>query len=242
MDLTKLMNKNSQQVKPEPEQPEFSKEEYAAMKKAEREQLWERIDTLTADVLKDAESLHGFLDFAAQCSPERIENLLLFHADAPEATWMKTFDEWKEAERGVRSGAVGYTALIGQDYTREDGTVASGYYVGKKFDVSQTRGRQPDKAPVYAADELVTAFFENSPVRIIVSEELPDGVQAQYVAKNRAIFVPFPVSWTVKMKKKQKETQDILSYHSQAAGCSDKARAKASGGRQPIEECGRTGL
>ena len=43
--------------------------------------------------------------------------------------------------------------------------------------------------PVYAADELVTAFFENSPVRIIVSEELPDGVQAQYVAKNRAIFV-----------------------------------------------------
>ena len=54
--------------------------------------------------------------------------------------------------------------------------------------------------------------------------------------------VPFPGSWTVKMKKKQKETQDILSYHSQAAGCSDKARAKASGGRQPIEECGRTGL
>jgi hypothetical protein len=56
------------------------------------------------------------------------------------------------------------------------------------------------------------------------------------------LSVPFPVSWTVKMKKKQKETQDILSYHSQAAGCSDKARAKASGGRQPIEECGRTGL
>ena len=57
-----------------------------------------------------------------------------------------------------------------------------------------------------------------------------------------ALDVPFPVSWTVKMKKKQKETQDILSYHTQAAGCSDKARAKASGGRQPIEECGRTGL
>ena len=57
-----------------------------------------------------------------------------------------------------------------------------------------------------------------------------------------AATVPFPVSWTVKMKKKQKETQDILSYHTQAAGCSDKARAKASGGRQPIEECGRTGL
>ena len=61
-------------------------------------------------------------------------------------------------------------------------------------------------------------------------------------AEPAAAPVPFPVSWTVKMKKKQKETQDILSYHTQAAGCSDKARAKASGGRQPIEECGRTGL
>lgn len=60
--------------------------------------------------------------------------------------------------------------------------------------------------------------------------------------KKTVACVPFPVSWTVKMKKKQKETQDILSYHTQAAGCSDKARAKASGGRQPIEECGRTGL
>lgn len=60
--------------------------------------------------------------------------------------------------------------------------------------------------------------------------------------EGEAESVPFPVSWTVKMKKKQKETQDILSYHTQAAGCSDKARAKASGGRQPIEECGRTGL
>lgn len=68
--------------------------------------------------------------------------------------------------------------------------------------------------------------------------EALDGTETAYLL----IDVPFPVSWTVKMKKKQKETQDILSYHTQAAGCSDKARAKASGGRQPIEECGRTGL
>lgn len=69
-----------------------------------------------------------------------------------------------------------------------------------------------------------------------------DGEITSTVDGSEIPTVPFPVSWTVKMKKKQKETQDILSYHSQAAGCSDKARAKASGGRQPIEECGRTGL
>ena len=78
--------------------------------------------------------------------------------------------------------------------------------------------------------EKITALYE----RLSRDDDM-DG-------ESNSISVPFPVSWTVKMKKKQKETQDILSYHSQAAGCSDKARAKASGGRQPIEECGRTGL
>lgn len=73
---------------------------------------------------------------------------------------------------------------------------------------------------------------------LLLADEQEDMIH-RYLEKGS---VPFPVSWTVKMKKKQKETQDILSYHSQAAGCSDKARAKASGGRQPIEECGRTGL
>ena len=90
---------------------------------------------------------------------------------------------------------------------------------------------------------------EADTVELINGERMPweqvkrDGID--YIALyyvNEKGSVPFPVSWTVKMKKKQKETQDILSYHSQAAGCSDKARAKASGGRQPIEECGRTGL
>ena len=83
--------------------------------------------------------------------------------------------------------------------------------------------------------EFPDGFFDLA----IVDPPYGIGIDGQ---KKRVCGVPFPVSWTVKMKKKQKETQDILSYHTQAAGCSDKARAKASGGRQPIEECGRTGL
>ena len=84
-------------------------------------------------------------------------------------------------------------------------------------------------------------FFtmEKVPLHYVLGRYNPAVGEEHYGVRG---IVPFPVSWTVKMKKKQKETQDILSYHSQAAGCSDKARAKASGGRQPIEECGRTGL
>ena len=89
--------------------------------------------------------------------------------------------------------------------------------------------------------ELVSQVMSGkSCVSVAIEAGIQDRLLYQWVQNYKT--VPFPVSWTVKMKKKQKETQDILSYHTQAAGCSDKARAKASGGRQPIEECGRTGL
>ena len=99
--------------------------------------------------------------------------------------------------------------------------------------------RWEDVLSVYAVK--VTTDGVNGMDVVTMDEQKKEILRGVMWDMNR-ITVPFPVSWTVKMKKKQKETQDILSYHSQAAGCSDKARAKASGGRQPIEECGRTGL
>lgn len=100
-------------------------------------------------------------------------------------------------------------------------------------------------AETLAAQDIAVTVCEKDGAKALaaLSAEKPDAVLLDaFMPGLDALTVPFPVSWTVKMKKKQKETQDILSYHSQAAGCSDKARAKASGGRQPIEECGRTGL
>lgn len=99
----------------------------------------------------------------------------------------------------------------------------------------------PKRPVLYEVIEFIqNGLRADTPIAFL---NLDNGVETALEAWHWVtITVPFPVSWTVKMKKKQKETQDILSYHTQAAGCSDKARAKASGGRQPIEECGRTGL
>ena len=97
----------------------------------------------------------------------------------------------------------------------------------------------------YQGNRLKPAQKTVHPPKGLTAKQTEKWLNEQAVLYEREVKhtpVPFPVSWTVKMKKKQKETQDILSYHTQAAGCSDKARAKASGGRQPIEECGRTGL
>ena len=104
--------------------------------------------------------------------------------------------------------------------------------------------KEKDENRVFAKDLMGSKhyyyrLYNENGIELYTMEKKREFFQTVYVPCDG---VPFPVSWTVKMKKKQKETQDILSYHTQAAGCSDKARAKASGGRQPIEECGRTGL
>lgn len=104
-----------------------------------------------------------------------------------------------------------------------------------KYGTVVLKGVEYYRTRIEDADGRRVALYARTP------EELLEKVEEAQRQIEDAV-VPFPVSWTVKMKKKQKETQDILSYHTQAAGCSDKARAKASGGRQPIEECGRTGL
>ena len=114
------------------------------------------------------------------------------------------------------------------------GTVATG-------NISTGMCREGENACVYKTNGGVLETIITT-IDIHTKERKSNGCGYKTEHVGLGLSVPFPVSWTVKMKKKQKETQDILSYHTQAAGCSDKARAKASGGRQPIEECGRTGL
>ena len=62
MDLNKYLNETAA--------PEtlYSKEEYVAMKKTEREAVWVQVDARMSEVLADASTLQGFLDFMSQLS------------------------------------------------------------------------------------------------------------------------------------------------------------------------------
>lgn len=186
MDLTELLRPKEQGVQ---ENPQYTKEEYAALKKAEREELWARVDAQAESVFADDTALRGFLDFTANCTPQRTANLLLLYQQNPEIRQPRTFEGWKKAGRSVRTGETGYTALIGQNYEREDGRAAAGYNIGKMFDISQTKGRPPIEPPRFEPEELVAAAIENSPVAIRISDQLPDRVQAQYVPKAHSVFV-----------------------------------------------------
>lgn len=177
-----------QEPQPQREQPQLSKEEYAAMKQAEREEVWSRVNAQADSVFKDDESMKGFLNFMANCTPQSTRNLLILYEQNPEITHPRTFDKWKEAGRSIRSGEKGYTFFAEQEYEK-DGIKANGYTITKAYDISQTRGPQPLPPQKYLPEEIIAAMVEQSPVQLAISDQLPQGVQAQYVPKQRTIFV-----------------------------------------------------
>lgn len=109
MDPNKYLNKTA------PPEPQYSKEEYAAMKKAEREAVWAQVDTRMGEVLADAPALQEFLDFISQCR-NSLPNQLLLSGQNADITDARTFQQWKDAGRHIRTGEGGYTAIIGQVY------------------------------------------------------------------------------------------------------------------------------
>ena len=177
-----------------------------------------------AAVLKDQKKMHG-----------RTNLTRLLRDGKPLKFFVVPEERMKEF--AVEANARGLLFVPVKDKTKEDGKIEIAVWAEDAAKVNRVLEKM--KLDYVQADtgskaDVVTAISEK------VKQQTALTPQTEVVETPAG--VPFPVSWTVKMKKKQKETQDILSYHSQAAGCSDKARAKASGGRQPIEECGRTGL
>ena len=92
-----------QETQLQPEQ-QYTKEEYASMKQAEREDAWSKVDAQAREVFKDDASMKGFLGFMAQCTPQSTRNLLILYNQNKEITHPRTFDKWKEAGRSIRSG------------------------------------------------------------------------------------------------------------------------------------------
>ena len=127
----------------QPEQPRLSREEYAAMKQAEREDVWARVNAQAEAVFKDDASMKGFLNFMASCTPQSTRNLLILYEQNPEITHPRTFEKWKEAGRSIRGGEKGVTFFADQEYEKEDGSRGNGYTITKAYDISQTRGPQP---------------------------------------------------------------------------------------------------
>ena len=107
MDLNKYLNNVA------PSEPQYSKEDYAAMKKTEREAVWAQVDARMGEVLADAPALQEFLNFMSQCR-NSLPNQLLLSGQNADITDARSFQQWKDAGRHIRTGEEGYTAIVGR--------------------------------------------------------------------------------------------------------------------------------
>ena len=186
MDLTGMIQNP---VEDQNSEQKLSKEEYAALKKQEREETWMQIDGQAQSVLKDGASLQKFLDFmAGQYNMPKVPNLLLLYSQNPEVKLVKSFDEWKHDRRSLRTGVHGYTYIIDTKYEK-DGEMRSGYAISKGYDITQTKGRPLEERPQRDIHTLLEAVLKNQNIRLQIADNLPDKIQAQYIPNQRTIYI-----------------------------------------------------
>lgn len=186
MDLTGMIQNP---VEDQNSEQKLSKEEYAALKKQEREETWMQIDGQAQSVFKDGASLQKFLDFmAGQYNMPKVPNLLLLYSQNPEVKLVKSFDEWKHDRRSLRTGVHGYTYIIDTKYEK-DGEMRSGYAISKGYDITQTKGRPLEERPQRDIHTLLEAVLKNQNIRLQIADNLPDKIQAQYIPNQRRIYI-----------------------------------------------------
>ena len=186
MDLTDMISGGTEEQQI-PEQ-KLTKEEYAAKKQQEREEVWAEVDSQAQGVFQDGEKLKGFLDFMAECNTQRTPNLLLIYGQHPDFKVVRSYERWREEHRSVKAGEHGITYMISTEYEK-DGEMRRGYTIGKGFDISQMTGKPLEERPQRSLTELVGAVLKDQSVRVQIEDNLPDKVQAQYNPRYRTIYI-----------------------------------------------------
>lgn len=170
---------------------QFTKEEYTAKKKTEREEIFALSDQTALEVAADGGRFGQFMDVQGQLDRYSAVNALLILAQKPEAVRLGSFDYWKNQGCSVRPGQTAISILEPHEYTKEDGTPGTGYNIKKLFDVSQvdTRKLKPVPPPSYTDRQLLLALISKAPVQISGADELPDNLGAMTDPKTGNIVV-----------------------------------------------------
>lgn len=160
--------------------PQLSKEEYAAKKKAEREDVFAMSDQTAQDVAADGGKFQSFLDLQARLDRYSAVNALLTFAQNPAASRLGDFDYWKRQNCSVKPGQTAIAILEPHEYIKEDNTPGTGYNVKKVFDISQldTRKMRNTPPPRYSERQLLGALVKSAPVAIVGVANLPEDVGA----------------------------------------------------------------
>ena len=170
---------------------QLSKEDYAAKKKAERDDVFALSDATALDVAGDNGRFKQYLDTQSRFDRYSAVNALLIMAQKPEATRLGDFEHWKERGGFVKPGQTGIAILEPHEYTKEDGTPGMGYNIKKVFDISQVDARKVKTVPTSSFDnrQLLKALVFKAPMKISGVESLSGDLGAYTDTQTGEILV-----------------------------------------------------
>lgn len=169
---------------------EFNFEEWVERKQARRAALYSKVDEMADKALSDKDVLSNYLTVQAKLGKTSVANSLLIAAQKPDATNLRSFEDWQQRGRSVISGEKGIEILVADgEYERADGTIGMNFEAKKVFDVSQTKGRkvfQRNHPPIKAA---LKALMTNAPVPIKPDDSIAKNIGALYAEGKKVIQV-----------------------------------------------------
>ena len=115
----------------------MTSKEYADLKRQEKAEVFETLSAATQKLLSGSK-LKEYADKQAQLFKHSVSNVLLIMEQMPEASWVRSYDDWQKDGVQVLKGETGIRTLGSYRYQKEDGSMGMGSKVVKMFDVSQT--------------------------------------------------------------------------------------------------------
>lgn len=166
----------------------LSKEEWAAKKKQERQEVYDMVDQATELLSTEPGVLQGFLDVQSRFDRYSARNALLVAYQDPEATRLATFEEWKNKGISIRKGESAIKILVpGKEYARNDGSHGVSFHVGRLFDVSQTTAIRTTGTVSHDPRRLLEALIRSSPCPFDFTQD--PNVDARYSPRDNKIIV-----------------------------------------------------
>lgn len=144
----------------------LSPEEYAAKKKAARDEANGIIESALKRIMSDPTSMEAFLDTQAHFDRYSASNALLIYAQSPKATQIKASSEWAKQGIYIKKGEKSFG--IFEPKPAKDGSNKVFYDVKRVFDVTQTNSpkREPATTVNMNPKEALIAMLETAPVDV----------------------------------------------------------------------------
>ena len=83
----------------------FNKEEWAAQKQAQRQEVYELIDATCSQMMSDGGAFQQYLDVQGRFDRYSVNNAILVSAQMPEATQLRDYSSWKQSRVYVNKNA-----------------------------------------------------------------------------------------------------------------------------------------